>query len=120
MPRVSFINYRPMSEPFDYDQDDAWEGSLAFDFGRFVYNFFAAHFIPPKTTAQRVARLTAIPSILLGLASLVLLIQFPPLFAMQGVACLVGLVWFCYSAWAAYTVEQTYVKDLEAAQREEL
>lgn len=109
-----------MSELFDYDQDDAWDGKLAFDFGRFVYKFFAAHFIQPKTIAQRVARLTAIPSILLGLASLVLLILFPPSFAMQGVACLVGLAWFCYSAWSIYTVEQTYVKDLEAAQREEL
>lgn len=106
-----------MSEPFDYNNDDH---EIAFDLGRFLYAFFAGHFITPKTRGQQIARLTAIPSIVSGLASLWLLVMFPPSFAMQGVACLLGLAWFSYTAWAVYVVEQIYVKDLEQAQREEL
>lgn len=105
---------------FDDDQRDE---DFAFDLGRmlyqFLYGFCAGHFISPGSTGQQLARLTAIPSILLGLVAISLLILSQPSFVMQGVACIGGLIWFCYTAWAAYTVEQIYVHDLEEAQRDE-
>ncbi|QDU73128.1 hypothetical protein Pan97_00950 [Bremerella volcania] len=105
-----------MFDPYD----DQWEEDVAFDFGRLLYAFFAGHFIKPKTFAGQVARLTAIPSILIGPAALFLLIMSHPSFTLQGIACIGGLIWFCYTAWAIFMVEQAYVKDLEEAHREEL
>lgn len=107
-----------------FDQDDYQEHDAAFDFGRYLYTviyaFVAGHFLTPKTLGQQIARLTAIPSMLLGLTAIGLLCVFPPSFPLQGVACVGGLLWVCYTAWAACTVEQAYVKDLEQAQHEEL
>ncbi len=104
-----------------YFDEDPWDEESAFELGRTLYNFcygfFAGHFVRPTTKAQRLARLTAIPSIVLGPMAILLLILSGPSFAMQGAICIGSLVWFCYTAWAIYTVEQTYVKDLEEAQR---
>ncbi|PQO37100.1 hypothetical protein C5Y96_08045 [Blastopirellula marina] len=106
-----------------FDQDDYQEHDAAYDLGRYLYTvlyaFVAGHFLTPHTLGQQIARLTAIPSMVLGLAAIGLLFWFPPSFALQGVACVGGLLWFCYTTWAAYVVEQAYVKDLEKAQHEE-
>lgn len=106
-----------------FDPDDYQEHDAAFDFGRSVYAilyaFVAGHCVAPKTLGQQIARLTAVPSIVLGLAAIVVLWMYPPSFALQGAACLGGLLWFCYTAWAVTVVEQAYVKDREQAQHEE-
>lgn len=113
-----------MFDPFDHDHPDPSDAESAFDLGRGLYTvlyaFFAGHFVKPKTFDHQVARWTAIPSILLGPVAIFVLVLSRPSFAMQGVACMGGLVWFCYTAWAIYRVEQAYVKDLEQAQHEEL
>jgi len=105
-----------MFEPYH----DEPEYDVAFDFGRLIYGFFAGHFISPKTLAHQVARLTAIPSMLMGVVAICLVAMSQPSLVVQTVAWAGGLIWFCYTAWATYMVEQTYVKDLEEAQREEL
>jgi len=113
-----------MFDPFDNDYPDPSDAEGAFQFGRslyaFVYAFFAGHFVTPTSLGQQVARWTAIPSCLLGITALVYLIVSGPSYALQVVLCLGGLIWFCYTSWAIYMVEQTYVIEVEKAQREEL
>lgn len=99
----------------DEEQHESWWLNELIDFlGHALYGMFVC----PVTSAERVARWSAVPCLLLPafVGLLILLIGYHSW--MTGCLVIGGLVWLCYSGWVCTTLERSYHRFEREAQRD--